>query len=347
MVLRIPDPNGYLMAIQKKDLMKNSLVMACSLTFAASAFAQSNDTLWHDIWGGTGPKDADLTKSWSGLTSIWTVRYPNTDSAEIYGNGSPPTSAHTFLLYKTPLLDFEVEAMQRLPGSTTNSGLQMRSVCANPGDAFPCGATYTVYGPQADVGATHNGELYNEQVGPLVNVNTTPAVGNNYVSSVTACRQTQKPFPQWNLTRARVQGNKITGYLNDTKCYEYTIGASQTDWLKAGYFGMQYHGAGGTVEYRTIRLKLLSAPTSASAAPSPMAAGFRLKAEGGRRTFTFAVDAPGNYTLTVADLSGRVAKRLAGIGPVPEGRIAMEKPGVYWVRIRSSVGESMRKIFIN
>ena len=326
--------------------MKPSLVLGFYLTLAASASAQFNDTLWHDIWGGTGQKDADLTKNWAGLSSIWTVRYANTDTAEIYGNGTPPTSAHTFLLYKTMLLDFEVEAMQRLPGTTTNSGVQMRSVCASSADAFPCGATYTVYGPQADVGATHNGELYNEQVGPLVNVNTTPATGDNYVSSVTACRQTQKPYPQWNVTRARVQGNKITGYLNDAKCYEYTIGSSQTDWLKAGIFGLQYHGAGGTVEYRSLRLKLLKIPATSDVHRSN-APGDRLKEEGGRRAFAFAIGAPGGYTVTVADLRGRVAKRLAGIGPVPEGRIEIGTPGLYWVRIRSAAGESVRKIFVN
>src|SRR6185369_7157007 len=303
--------------------MKSSLVLGFSLTLAASASAQFSDTLWHDLWGGTGQKDADLTKNWSGLPSIWTVRYANTDTAEIYGNGTPPTSAHTFLLYKTLLLDFEVEATQRLPGTTTNSGIQMRSVCANPGDAFPCGATYTVYGPQADVGATHNGELYNEQVGPLINVNTTPATGSNYVSSVTACRQTQKAYPQWNLTRARVQGNKITGYLNGTKCYEYTIGSSQTDWLKAGIFGLQYHGTGGTVEYRSIRLKLLTSPPSAARPPEP--GGVRLQAEGGRGYITFAVEAPGKYTLTVADLFGRTIGKFDGTGPDSMGRIPISR----------------------
>lgn len=325
--------------------MKTFLALGFSLTLAASASAQYSDTLWHDIWGGTGQKDADLTKNWSGLPSIWTVRYANTDTAEIYGNGTPPTSAHTFLLYKTMLLDFEVEAMQRLPGTTTNSGIQMRSVCASNADAFPCGATYTVYGPQADVGATHNGELYNEQVGPLVNVNTSPATGPNYVSSVTACRQTQKPYPQWNVTRARVEGNKITGYLNGSKCYEYTIGATQTSWLKAGIFGLQYHGTGGTVEFRSIRLKLINIPTTAM--NRAYVAGDRLEADIGRRAFNFAVRAPGKYTLTVADPSGRVAKRLEGIGPVGEGRVAMEKPGLYWVRIRSAAGETLRKIFVN
>jgi hypothetical protein len=325
--------------------MKTHLVLGFSLGLAASASAQFSDTLWHDIWGGTGPKDADLTKNWSGLSSIWTVRYANTDTAEIYGNGTPPTSAHTFLLYKTMLLDFEVEAMQRLPGTTTNSGIQMRSVCASNSDAFPCGATYTVYGPQADVGATHNGELYNEQVGPLVNVNTTPATGPNYVSSVTACRQTQKPYPQWNVTRARVEGNKITGYLNGSKCYEYTIGATQTSWLKAGIFGLQYHGTGGTVEFRSIRLKLLNLEPSAARPSRHLAKGMR--ADGSRGAFTFSIGEAGRYDVTVEDVSGRVAKRIAGTGPVPGSRVSMPSPGLYWVRMRTSAGESVRKILVN
>jgi hypothetical protein len=333
------------MQSRKGIRMITSLVLGFSLTLAVSASAQSTDTSWHDLWGGKGQKDADLTKNWAGLPSIWTVRYANTDTAEIYGNGTPPTSAHTFLIYKTLLLDFEVEAVQRLPGTTTNSGIQMRSACANPGDAIPCGATYTVYGPQADIGATHNGELYLEQVGPLVNVNTTPATGPNYVSSVTACRQTQKAYPQWNVTRARVQGNKITGYLNDAKCYEYTIGSSQTDWLKAGIFALQYHGTGGTVEYRSIRLKLLTAPTSAALPPKP--AGERLNVEGGRGAFTFAFGAAGEYALTVEDVSGRVARRLSGIGPVPERRISLPMSGLYWVRMRTSAGESVRKILVD
>lgn len=316
-----------------------------ALTFAASAFGQFNDTLWHDVWGGTGQKDADLAKNWSGLPSIWTVRYANTDTAEIYGNGTPPTSAHTFLIYKTLLLDFEVEAKQRLPGTTTNSGLQMRSVCSTPGDAIPCGATYTVYGPQADVGATHNGELYNEQVGPLINVNTTPATGSNYVSSVTKCRQAQKTYPSWNLTRARVEGNKITGYLNDVKCYEYTIGPTQTDWLKAGIFALQYHGTGGTVEYRSIRLKLLNVPVTA--VHPPKAAGAYVKAEGGRQSISFGLRAPGRYSVTVASITGRVVKRLTGTGPVAQGRIPLPKPGLYWVHIRSSAGASVEKIYAN
>ncbi len=325
--------------------MKKYLAFAFALTCAASAFGQFNDTLWHDLWGGTGQKDADLTKSWRGLPSIWTVRYANTDTAEIYGNGTPPTSAHTFLIYKSLLLDFEVEAMQRLPGTTTNSGIQMRSVCSTPGDAIPCGATYTVYGPQADVGATHNGELFNEQVGPLVNVNTTPATGTNYISSVTACRQSQKAYPQWNLTRARVVGNKIVGYLNDVKCYEYTIGPTQTDWLKAGIFALQYHGTGGTVEYRSIRMKSLN--VSVPVAPVSPAAADNLEVQGGRQSFSFGIRSPGNYTVTVADITGHSVKRITGAGPVAAKTVSLAMPGLYWVRITSAGAVSMKKIYIN
>jgi hypothetical protein len=321
--------------------MKFNIIFGVSILSVGIAFGQ-NDTLWHDIWGGTGQKDADLTKKWAGLSSIWTVRYANSDSAQIYGNGT--FSGHTFLIYKTLLLDFEVETTQRLPGTTTNSGLQLRSTCATPGDSIPCGTSFTVYGPQADVGATHNGELYNEGTGPLVNVNTTPATGSNYTSSVTACRQTQKAYPQWNVTRARVLGNKITGYLNDSKCYEFTIGATQGDWLKAGIFALQYHGTGGTVEYKSIKMKQLNIPVGISER-TPLTPEKTILTSTGQRNIAYTTNTIGPFTVVVQNLQGKVVSIKRGSGPKVNLNLEVPAFGLYLVRVSTQHTNTTTKIY--
>jgi hypothetical protein len=311
--------------------------IACGTAAGVAALAVSclaqTDTSWKSAFNGK-----DFT-GWHDHTSNWTVRYANTDSAEIYGSGN--TTFNTFLIYKEPLLDFEFESAVRMPFNGSNSGIQVRSSCLTAGDTPPCGAQRAVCGPQADLGNTHHGEFYGECTGPIVNVNSTNGPG--VTTTISACRQTMKNPPAWNMVRMRVVGNKVIGWLNEAKCYEYTI--TNSDWLRNSIFALQFHKPSYSVEFKSLRIKNLATTTAARGGKAPTSARHDLRT--GRGTLQFSIAEAGPFSVRVTDVGGKVIASVRGVGPLSGQALALPSSGLYLVGTRSLQGESMRKIYVH
>lgn len=311
---------------------------------AALAFTgiAQTDTSWKSAFNGK-----DFT-GWHDHAANWTIRYANTDSAEIYGSGN--TTFNTFLIYKEPLIDFEVESAVRMPFNGSNSGIQIRSSCLTAGDTPPCGAQRAVCGPQADLGNTHHGEFYGECTGPIVNVNS--ANGAGVITSIAACRQTMKNPPAWNLVRMRVVGNKVIGWLNDAKCYEYTI--TNSDWLRNSIFALQFHKPSYSVEFKSLRVKNLAVSTAVhgrggdaggAITDGASAPGVRLDLRAGRGSLRFSVLEPGPFLLKVTDVAGKAVADVRGIGPLSGRTLSLPASGLYLVDARSRQGMTRRKVY--
>jgi hypothetical protein len=96
-------------------------------------------------------------EGWEGLTKYWRVQ----DGALI--GTAPPEGLkfNTFLCSKKKYRDFELSFQVRLKNGKGNSGVQIRSVIANP-------EHFAVRGPQADIAAGYWGSLYGELFGGMM-----------------------------------------------------------------------------------------------------------------------------------------------------------------------------------
>jgi Domain of Unknown Function (DUF1080) len=90
---------------------------------------------------------------WEGLTEYWSVK----DGA-IVGSTPKGLKFNTFLCSKRTFKDFELKFEVRLKNGTGNSGVQIRS-------AIKVAKTFTVAGPQCDMGEGYWGSLYGELFG--------------------------------------------------------------------------------------------------------------------------------------------------------------------------------------
>ncbi len=102
------------------------------------------------------PSDSFLTADlagWEGLMQYWSYK-----NGVLTGILPQKLSHNTFLCSKKKYRDFALEFQVRLKGDKGNSGVQIRSEILDR-------ATFTVRGPQADIGSPTWGGLYGEQFG--------------------------------------------------------------------------------------------------------------------------------------------------------------------------------------
>lgn len=105
----------------------------------------------------TDEKTSELLKAdnWEGLMDFWKI-----DGNTVVG-ASPKEGlkSNTFLCSKKKYKDFEMSFKVRLKGGgDANSGVQIRSQLVDP-------KTFTVAGPQCDMGGPYWGSLYGERFG--------------------------------------------------------------------------------------------------------------------------------------------------------------------------------------
>jgi hypothetical protein len=119
------------------------------------------------LWAGIPATLADSTKSsgffngkdlegWEGLMQYWSVK----DGAIVGYTPSDP-GHNTFLCSKKTYKDFELSFKIRLKDGIGNSGVQIRSKIHDS-------KTFTVAGPQADIGQEFWGSLYGENFGGMM-----------------------------------------------------------------------------------------------------------------------------------------------------------------------------------
>lgn len=152
----------------------------------------------------------------------------------------------TYLLWNEPLKDMELEIKYRLSTTNANSGIQVRSQCADKTKTLPtCGGTYQVCGVQLDVAQSYSGRLFEECVGFL------QFDGQN----IDNCRRTLA-VGQWTTTHARFNGAKVSVWLNGTHCLDYTL--TNAEHLNGSIFALQSHAPFDLVEWESVKVRKLN-----------------------------------------------------------------------------------------
>jgi putative heme-binding domain-containing protein len=166
----------------------------------------------------------DLT-GWEGDPAVWSV-----DAGEIVGKG--PQKRNHFLFHKAELADFRLTVEIKLTPHGGNSGVQIRSVPVEGGEARGC---------QADAGAGWWGKLYEEGGrGLLFPKKDQPFDGDKFIHK-----------EDWNTYEIVAVGNKIRTAINGNLCTDY----EDDKMAMKGRIGLQVH-AGGPMEVRFRNFQL-------------------------------------------------------------------------------------------
>ena len=314
-----------------------------ALLLAASTFAQGPAI-------PTGPwKELFNKKDLTGWTSQgnppWSV-----------ANGIISTkggSTKTFLIWPEPIKDAELEIRYKLSTANANSGIQIRSHCLDKTKSLPtCGGTYEICGPQLDVAQSYSGRLFEECAAFL------QFDGQN----IDNCRRTLK-VGDWTTATTRFEGSKISVWLNGTWCLDYTF--TNAEHLENYIFAIQSHPPFDLIEWDSIKMHKLNI----SGCTNPKATNYNseatkddgsckmpvlmmsrekaiedriVKVAGSYATFTIA--AKGEYRARLLDVNGAVAGRAAGYGPVAEGKLKLDRPGIYFLEIDAGGFHSRHRI---
>jgi putative heme-binding domain-containing protein len=168
----------------------------------------------------------DLT-GWEGDPAVWSV-----ENGEIVGRG--PQKRNHFLFNRQELTDFRLTVELKLTPNGGNSGIQIRSVPIEGGEARGC---------QADVGAGWWGKLYEESArGLLYPKKGQPFDGDSFVKK-----------EEWNVYEIVAVGTKIRTAINGKLCTDLDDDKIATK----GRIGLQVHSGGPMeVRFRNFQLEL-------------------------------------------------------------------------------------------
>ena len=200
----------------------------------------------------------DLT-GWEGLPDFWSVK----DGA-ITATETKEKSKQTFLVYKTPVSDFELHWKYKFVTKEGNSGMQFRSKVIDP-------KTFRVGGYQADcdAGNTFTGIIYDEagvagkrdimsNRGEKTHWDADNKRHNEKLDkSNDDLKKIIKPTGEWNECVLVAKGNHFVYSINGNVTTEMTDDSPKA--VKEGVLALQCH-AGFTMEiqFKDIKLKTLS-----------------------------------------------------------------------------------------
>ncbi|HZE96649.1 MAG TPA: family 16 glycoside hydrolase [Planctomycetota bacterium] len=176
---------------------------------------------------GAGLFNGKDLADWEGDPAVWSV-----DAGEIVGKG--PQKRNHFLFHKQELTDFRLTVEIRITPHGGNSGIQVRSVPVEGGEARGC---------QCDAGAGWWGKLYEEGArGLLFPKKDQPFDGDKFIQK-----------EDWNVYEIVAVGNRIKTALNGNLCTDY----EDDKMAMKGRIGLQVH-AGGPMEvrFRNFQLEL-------------------------------------------------------------------------------------------
>lgn len=168
----------------------------------------------------------DLT-GWEGDPAVWSV-----DQGELVGKG--PQKRNHFIFHKSEQSDFRLTVEIKLVPDGGNSGIQVRSVPIEGGEARGC---------QADVGAGWWGKLYEESARGLLY----PKKGQSWDAEQYVKKN------EWNVYEVVAVGPRIRSAINGHLCTDL-----EDDQIALkGRIGLQVH-AGGPMEvrFRNFQLEL-------------------------------------------------------------------------------------------
>jgi hypothetical protein len=181
--------------------------------------------------------DGKSLDGWEGLMEYWSVK----DGA-IVGATPKGLNFNTFLCTKQKYKDFELQFEIRLKDGGGNSGVQIRSTLKEP-------KTFTVWGPQCDIGDGYWGSLFGEHHGP----NGTHVSMKDAAKDVVAKAMPKKgEFVPYYI---KAVGKHVTIKLNGMTTVDGDFDTLPND----GIIALQLHSGGPMeVTYRKIEFKNLT-----------------------------------------------------------------------------------------
>ncbi|HEX6885622.1 MAG TPA: family 16 glycoside hydrolase [Planctomycetota bacterium] len=251
------------------------------------------------------PFDGTTLAGWEGDARFWRVE----DGALVgESTAANPCAETTYLVWRGgQVVDFELELEWRFVSAEgANSGVQFRSRAPSPQDV-------TGYQADLETGPDWTGGLY-EQGGRGVVTRR----GQRVVLDAAGGRSVE-PFQDagellarvrpgaWNRLRITAFGPRLTFEVND-ELFSETIDLDPARAARHGSLALQLHaGPPMRVEFRDLRLRLLSAPPSAEAAASARPAWIwpsAAVADGQRAWFRRRFELPGEPVRAELWLSG-------------------------------------------
>jgi len=188
--------------------------------------------------------DGKTFTGWEGDTAnTWRIE----NGALTAGSLEKRQSQNEFLATTGEFSNFELTLKWQLEGRRPNGGVQFRSM------RVP--RSHKVSGYQADLGAGHDGELYDESRRSKLLAGPSREVLAKAV----------RPPGEWNDYRIRAEGARIQMWLNDVQTVDYT--ESDASVSRSGIIAMQIHGGEPSiVRYKDIVIEELKAAAEIPAA---------------------------------------------------------------------------------
>ena len=260
-------------------------------------------------------------------------------------------STKTFLIWPEAVKDYEVEVKYKLSTTNANGGIQVRSRCLDKTKTLPdCGGTYQICGPQLDVAQSYSGRLFEECAAFL------QFDGQN----IDNCRRTLK-VGDWTTSTARIDGAKISLWLNGTHCLDYTF--TNAEHLENGIFALQSHPPYDLIEYDYIKMRKLNVlgctnPKATNYNPEAtkddgkciIPSGLMSRETAAPKiavtasTVSWSLSSAGEYRVRLVDVNGAVAARASGNGPVASASFRLDRPGIYFLEIESAGQHSRHRV---
>lgn len=205
--------------------MKTILLTLLLLTSAASAQTPLSDGKTFTGWEGD-------------TTTQWRIE----DGAFTSGSLEKKQTRNDYLATTKEFGDFELTLKWKLEGTEgfVNGGVQFRSKRLAP-------PSHEISGFQADLGAGHDGALYDNARRRTTLLRPSEEV----------LEKARKPLGEWNDFRIRAEGSRIQIWLNGVQTVDYT----ETDAAIAttGIIALQIHGnSTAIVRYKDIAITELT-----------------------------------------------------------------------------------------
>jgi len=212
-------PEGQLNNMTKDDVRHLFTYLMSPVQVPMGVLAQDSIALFNG---------KDLT-DWEGDAAVWSV-----DNGEIVGKG--PQKRNHFLFHAKEYSDFRLTLEIKLTPDGGNSGIQIRSVPVEGGEARGC---------QCDAGAGWWGKLYEESGRALL----FPKKGQEFDGGKFVKKE------DWNVYEIVAVGPKIRSAINGNLCTDL----EDEKIAMKGRIAIQVH-AGGPMEVRVKNIKLEANP---------------------------------------------------------------------------------------
>lgn len=331
-----------------------NLAVAGVLLGVSAGFSTIPGTVWHtddtgfvDMWNKT---DLGTEFFWP-HSGNWSVKNPGTADAMITTDGGAKqpaglTGGWTNLVWAwqsdKDQKNFEIHFSYHMVANPSgNTGFNLHGHCATGTLANNCGgptAGYRVFGPQIDLGPTYTGDVWNSG-------------SARYATGSEACKL---KGTDWQDLEYRISND--TAYMNfypngfaaksKIACSSYHLTqATDVTATTPGLIAIQYETSVKS-EFKNIQMRNLDAVQKATSLRHSLATKVLSSSVNGGSAISYSVQDPGDFSLVVRDIAGNMEKSIRGSGPVSNQILTLGKSGIFIVKVASSKGASVQKVFI-